>query len=110
MGRIPLWVHTALADMYTDGCTETLLPGPVAHFMFLSIQSLKGSTLVLKKLPANGLGRSPEEENGSPVQYSCLGDPMDRIRHDLATKHHQQQRRQKTSILQTVRHDERNQR
>lgn len=46
MGRIPLWVHTALADMYTDGCTETLLPGPVAHFMFLSIQSLKGSTLV----------------------------------------------------------------
>ena len=42
--------------------------------------------LVVKKLPANvgdtgsipGLGRSPEEENGNPVQYSCLGDPMDR--------------------------------
>ena len=34
--------------------------------------------LVVKKLPANGLGRSPEEENGSPVQYSCLEDPMDR--------------------------------
>ena len=25
-----------------------------------------------------GLGRSPEEENGSPFQYSCLGSPMDR--------------------------------
>ena len=24
-----------------------------------------------------GLGRSPEEENGTPLQYSCLGNPMD---------------------------------
>ena len=24
------------------------------------------------------LGRSPEEGNGNPVQYSCLGNPMDR--------------------------------
>ena len=25
-----------------------------------------------------GLGRSPEERNGNPLQYSCLGNPMDR--------------------------------
>ena len=25
-----------------------------------------------------GLGRSPGEGNGNPVQYSCLGSPMDR--------------------------------
>ena len=25
-----------------------------------------------------GLGRSPGEENGNPLQYSCLEDPMDR--------------------------------
>ena len=25
-----------------------------------------------------GSGRSPEEGNGNPVQYSCLGIPMDR--------------------------------
>ena len=25
-----------------------------------------------------GSGRSPEEENGYPLQYSCLGNPMDR--------------------------------
>ena len=24
-----------------------------------------------------GLGRSPEEENGNPLQYSCLENPMD---------------------------------
>ena len=44
------------------------------------------------------LGRSPGEGNGNPLQYSCLGNPMDRgdwramvhgvirIGHDLATK------------------------
>ena len=25
-----------------------------------------------------GSGRSPEEENGNPLQYSCLRNPMDR--------------------------------
>ena len=25
-----------------------------------------------------GLGRSPGEENGNPLQYSCLKNPMDR--------------------------------
>ena len=43
-------------------------------------------------------GRSPGEGNGKPIQYSCLGNLMDRggwraivygvarVRHDLATK------------------------
>ena len=43
-------------------------------------------------------GRSPGEGNGSPLQYSCLGNPMDRgawqatvhgvrrVRHDIVTK------------------------
>ena len=45
--------------------------------------------LVVKYLPANagdpkdavsvpGLGRCPGEGNGNPLQYSCLGNPMDR--------------------------------
>ena len=25
-----------------------------------------------------GLGRSPGEGHGNPIQYSCLGNPMDR--------------------------------
>ena len=41
---------------------------------------------MVKNLPANagdagsipGLGRSPGEENGNPIQYSCLENPMDR--------------------------------
>ena len=45
--------------------------------------------LGIKNLPANagdaryassipGSGRSPGEGNGNPLQYSCLGNPMDR--------------------------------
>ena len=48
----------------------------------------KGGSVV-KNLPTNagdtgdmgsvpGLGRSPGEGNGNPLQYSCLGNPMDR--------------------------------
>ena len=41
---------------------------------------------VIKNLPGNagdagsvpGSGRSPGEENNNPLQYSCLGNPMDR--------------------------------
>ena len=41
---------------------------------------------VVKNLPANagdagsisGLGRSPGGGNDNPLQYSCLGNPMDR--------------------------------
>ena len=70
--------------------------------------------LVVKNLPANagdirdaglipGWGRSPGEGNGKPLQYSCLGNPMDRgawwatvhgvtgVRHDSVTEQQQQQ-------------------
>ena len=41
---------------------------------------------MIKNLPANvedmslipGSGRFPGERNGNPLQYSCLGSPMDR--------------------------------
>ena len=50
---------------------------------------LRISGSVVKNLPANardtgdmglipGLGRSPGGENVSPLQYSCLENPMDR--------------------------------
>ena len=31
-----------------------------------------------------GLGRSPGEGNGNPLQYSCLGNPMDGEIHEVA--------------------------
>ena len=49
------------------------------------VKGLPDGTMV-KNLPANagdagsipGLGRSPGGENGNPLQYSCLGNAMDR--------------------------------
>ena len=50
----------------------------------LSLAFLGGAAV--KNLPANagdvglisGLGRSPGERNDNPLQYSCLGNPMER--------------------------------
>ena len=60
-----------------------------------------------------GLGRSPGEGNGNPLQYSCLENPMDRgawwgchqstglqrVRHDLATKQQPNPHPQPSSLL-----------
>ena len=53
--------------------------------MYLFIWGFPGGSVV-KNPPANtgdmgsisGLGKSPGERNGNPLQYSCLGNPMDR--------------------------------
>ena len=58
------------------------------HFELQNILGFPGG-LVVKNLPANardirdadsipGLGRSPGEGNGNPLQYSYLENPMDR--------------------------------
>ena len=58
------------------------------YICFLCFQGFLGGRVV-KNLPANaedagdmgsipGLRISPEEGNGNPLQYSCLGNPMDR--------------------------------
>ena len=57
--------------------------------MFAIIYNLNWSFpggFVVKHLPPNSrdvglipeLGRLPGEGNGNPLQYSCLGNPMDR--------------------------------
>ena len=56
-----------------------------SHFPLLGFQD----GLVVKNPPANsgdegdkglipGSGRSPGGENGNPLQYSCLGNPIDK--------------------------------
>ena len=75
----------------------------------LKIMRVSQVALVVKNMPANagdirdvgsvpGLGRSPGEGHGNPLQYSCLEKPMDRgawwatvhglarVRHDLAAQ------------------------
>ena len=76
-------------------------------FLFSVYNQCKGffGGSVVKKPPVNaadkvlisGSGRSPGEGNGNPLEYSCLGNPMDRgawwatahgvtrVRHNLAT-------------------------
>ena len=62
-------------------CNQTLL--------FISVSPAWQVSLVahkVKNLPTNAgdagsipqLGRSPGEGNGNPLQYSCLGNPVDR--------------------------------
>ena len=46
---------------------------------------LPGGSVIKNRLPSrrhgsvSGLGRSPGGENGNPLQYSCLGNPTDRL-------------------------------
>ena len=67
----------------------------------------------VKNSPANegdtgsvpGLGRSPGEGNGNPLQYSCLGNPMDRgarwaTVHGVTKSHTQLSKRQPTGKSQ----------
>ena len=65
-------------------------------------QGVKESASIARDTGDSGLipvsGRSPGEGNGKPLQYSCLGNPMDggtwqstvhgvtSVGHDLATK------------------------
>ena len=50
------------------------------------LDSINSGGIPVKNLPANagdvgsisGLGRSPEEGNGNPLQYSCLENSTDR--------------------------------
>ena len=63
--------------------------------MVKNLPSKAGDTRDLGLIP--GLGTSPEEGNGNPLQYSCLGNPMvrepgglqslgfQRVRYNLAT-------------------------
>ena len=59
------------------------------NFQLVVLHIVFPGSSVVKILPANaedagdmgsipGLRISPEEGNGNPLQYSCLGNPMDR--------------------------------
>ena len=77
--------------------------------------SVSGDSVV-RNPPANagdadsipGSGRSPREGNGNPLQYSCLGNPIDRgawwaavhgVTEELETTTKQQQQRKRIRKL-----------
>ena len=91
--------------------TPTLPHAPTLEIQVTATVSFPGGSLV-KNPPAGdknagdtdsipGSGRCPGEGNGNPLQYSCLGNPMDRgavgyspwgskrVRHNLVTKQQQ---------------------
>ena len=53
-----------------------LLPGDFGLLWWLSGKESACNAGDLSSIP--GLGKSPEEGNGNPLQYSCLGRPMGR--------------------------------
>ena len=46
------------------------------HSVVKNLPDNPGDTGDVDSIP--GLGKSPEEENGNPLQHSCLGNPVDR--------------------------------
>ena len=60
--------YVFLLGVYTEGAS-TMLSGEVST-------GNAGDTGDLGSIP--GLGRTPGEGNGTPLQYSCLENPMDR--------------------------------
>ena len=90
-----LWFKSAsifsiyhMANRHSEYSEECVLYFAV-HFLLLLLKQREKQFYnypVVKKTPAHvggvvlvpGLGISPEEGNGSPFQYTCLGDPMDR--------------------------------
>ena len=71
---------SALPNQLQDACVNI--------YIYIQTDRLWGSPggSLVKNLPTDaaevglipGLGRSPGEGNGNPLQYSCLENPMDR--------------------------------
>ena len=56
-----------------------LLSTPILYTGFLGVSVLKNLPASAGDLGSNpGLGRSPGEGKGKPLQYSCLENPMNR--------------------------------
>ena len=53
--------------------------GPRGFQVVLVVNNLPANTVVTRDMDSIlGWGRSVREENGTPLQYSCWGNPMDR--------------------------------
>ena len=79
--RKPFLFHDFSLPQGTSPCPEILSLFISLSFVlgFPGSSEVKASACNVRDLGLNpGLGRSPGEENGNPLQYSCLENPMDR--------------------------------
>ena len=82
---IVLVIHMHICARYIYVCMHVF----TCTYTHITYNIVNPGGSVVKNLPASvgdaedtvsipGSGRSPGEGNGTPHQYSCLGDPMDR--------------------------------
>ena len=70
--RVLEWGAIAFSNMYGYMCIYGFLSGTLVK----NASANAGDARDLSSIP--GLGRSPVEGNGNPLQYSCLENSMDR--------------------------------
>ena len=83
---LPLNSYVTLGKSFISLCFSDLIYKTGIIIVPVSYELCFRGGLVVKNSPAiagyvnsvPGLGRSPEEGNGNPLQYSCLGNPLDR--------------------------------
>ena len=86
-------VYLILSTIFKIGLISSVYSGTDQGFQSINglpkVKTAYQVALMLKNSPTDaggiseaclipGSGRSPEEENGNPLQYSCLENPMDR--------------------------------
>ena len=67
---------TFLRDLYEDWSLRTVLNEHLGFPAVSMVKNVPADAGVMSLIP--GSGRSPGEGNGNPLQYFCLGNPMDR--------------------------------
>ena len=76
----PFKIFSKAQTNYLDWCKSNCsLLNFVVSFVMLVVKNLPAGAEDLRDVGSiPGLGRSPGEGNGNPLQYSCLDNPMDR--------------------------------
>ena len=82
-GRLTFWVSDYLPAKYGTQLLRILIKNMhvinfkfIDHFLMTEVKKPLASVGDTGSIP--GLRRSPGEENGNPLQHSCLRNPMDR--------------------------------
>ena len=74
--RILEWIVSPFSKGSSQPRKQTRSPALQADSLTAESQGKPVNAGDMGSIP--GSGRSPREGNGSPLQYSCLGNPMDR--------------------------------